>query len=607
MKKILLIGIPLYLFFCNSVLYGQDVHIRNMSEIIEVKEDSSFVRNVSVIFKESKEPYFYPIFYDGELENISNVKLFNKKKRREKPITKVKTYEEDAKLDFITSTKIKYVLIPPEKEIKLSYSSTCKQLMYFSSLAFFSHNKTDTINYRIEVPKKFNLVHNTIFKESLSYYKIDSTKTDLNSTWNIKVSPQKVEPDPFQLFGVYKNKKSPLMRIIVTPNSYKNRPANYINDWYRGEVSLKKGLNFEVKKKIDALTNNINSPAEIVNVLYNYVRNNFKYVAIEVGMGAFIPTHANTVYNNKEGDCKDLSNFLSEALNYKGIKSDIALAATFDHISDCNFPSLSSANHVITTAYINNEIILLDPTDPIHRERTPVESLQDRTIFIINDNGGKYYKVKSFTPEKNKILYQLNLKVNATDVEGDFKVSYEGISSNFLKYRFKNKSIKERTEYEKVFYEEIFRNQSISKLELLKDSDKLAYKGEISVSSKTFDDDKSKYLFIDFLPKIIETESRDSFIEGINSGNPFHKVVRAKISLNEPVLNFKPIVHTYEEDGVSLKVTIKLISNQEIECNYDFVLNHIYLEEENVNKTNEILKSFKKIINEPIILEKQKS
>ena len=49
-------------------------------------------------------------------------------------------------------------------------------------------------------------------------------------------------------------------------------------------------------------------------------------------------------------------------INYKGIKSDIALAATFDHISDCNFPSLSSANHVITTAYVNNEIILLEKT-----------------------------------------------------------------------------------------------------------------------------------------------------------------------------------------------------------------------------------------------------
>ncbi|MFY7670439.1 transglutaminase-like domain-containing protein [Tenacibaculum sp. MEBiC06402] len=578
-----------------------------MSENIEIKEDSSFVRNVSVIFQETDKPFLYPIFYDAELEKISNVKLYVKKKRRDKPISKIETYEEDAKLDFITSTKIKFVIIPANKEIKLSYSSSCKELMYFSSLPFFSHNKIDTLNYRVQVPNQFNLVHNTIYKESLSFYKIDSTKTELNSAWNIKVSPKEIEPDPLHFFRVYKNMKNPLMRIIVTPNSYKNRPTNYINDWYLGEVSSKKGLNNEVKQKIDALTKNVTNPSQIVNTLYNYVRSNFKYVMIELGMGAFVPTHANTVYYKKEGDCKDLSNFLSEALNYKGIKSDIALAATFDHISDCNFPSLSSANHVITTAYVNDEVILLDPTDPIHREGTPVESLQDRTILIVNNKGGIYHKVKSFTPEQNRILYQLDLKVDNTDIKGEFEVLYEGISSNFLKYRFKDKNKKERIDFEKTFFEVVFRNQAISNLELLYDTEKLAYKGNISVSSKTFDDDKNKYLFIDFLPKIIETESRDSFIEGINAGNPFHKIVQAKITVNEPITDFKPIIHTYKEEGISLNVTIKPISNLEIECTYDFTLNHIYLEEENVNKANEILKSFKKIINEPIILEKQKS
>ncbi|WP_157730291.1 transglutaminase-like domain-containing protein [Tenacibaculum jejuense] len=607
MKKILNALILLLFILCNFKGYCQDIHLESIQEIIEVKDDSSFTNNVSIHFKKSDERRFYPIFYDTELEKVSDIKLFIKKRKREKPIYIKKIYEEDAKLEYITSKKIKYVMIPADKEIKLSYSVSCKELMYFSSLPFFSYNQLDTLNYKIKVPENFELVYNTIYKESIPYYKIDSTKTETSSVWNIKVVPQKVEPDPFQFFGVYKNMRNPLMRIIVTPDSYKNRPTNYINDWYSEKVASKKGLNYQVKQKIDQLTANIKDPSEITNIIYNYVKNNFKYVAIEVGMGAFIPTHANAVYLNKEGDCKDLSNFLSEALRYKGISSDIALAATFDHISDCDFPSLSSANHVIAVAYLNGKVVLLDPTDSIHREGTPVESLQDRNILIVSSKGGVFHNVKSFTPEENTILYQLELKEDKTSINGTFKTTYKGISGNFLRRRIKGKNQKELLDFGNVFYEEIFRNQSISNLELFNDSEKIECKGNVSINSKSFDDGESKYLFIDFLPRIIEIENRETLIEGINLANPFHKKVRAKIRINEPIKDFDPITYDYQEEGIKLSVIIKPVSKSEIECNYDFILSHVYLEKEKVSKINEILKSFKKIINEPIILKKQKS
>ena len=127
-------------------------------------------------------------------------------------------------------------------------------------------------------------------------------------------------------------------------------------------------------------------------------------------MGAFIPSHVNEVYQNKYGDCKDLSNLLSAMLNYKGIKSDIALASTFDHTSDCDFPSLSAANHVICVAYVNGTIVMLDPTDSIHKEGTVVQSLQDRSIFIVNSNGGEFQKIIKPNTENNKIDYELSIE-----------------------------------------------------------------------------------------------------------------------------------------------------------------------------------------------------
>lgn len=599
----------LLLFFYNSIVLSQDFHLKSKSEKIKIKEDFSFVSEITIIFKKSPIPRFYPIYYDSELEHISNIQLFIKKRRSLKQVFAKKIYEEDVKSDYITSTKVKSIKIPADSEVKLTYLVSCKELMYFSSLRFFSYNEIDTLKYQIKVPKKFELTHHTIYKDSLSYFTIDSTITNTGSLWNIKVSPKKVKPDPLQFYGIYKNMKVPLMRTLVMPNSYKNKPINYMNDWYFKNLTLKKGLNTSVKQKIDELTDNITDPRQIVNILYSYVKSNFKYVAIEIGMGAFIPSHVNEVYLNKQGDCKDLSNFLSEALKYKGIESDIALAATFDHISDCDFPSLSSANHVIAIAYINGKTILLDPTDPIHLGGTPVQSLQDRTILIVNSKGGSFHQVKRFNPQQNEICYQLDLKVDTNNmlIKGSFKVDYNGISSNYLRRNLKNEGLKEFEKTGKMFYGEVFGNQSISNLTVTNTSKKLHLEGDVSINGKTFNDGSNKYLFIDFLPRLIETENRETLIVGTYLRNNFYKKMRAKIKIDEPIEIFKPIVHTYEGKGISLNVTIKAISNLEIECNYDFIFDHIFIEKENISKTNEILQSFKKIINEPIVLKKQKN
>ncbi len=608
MKSSIAALILLFFAFHNLKGLAQNIHLKSKLEKIVIEEDSSFVNEVTIIFKKSNEPRLYPIFYDTELEEVSNIKIFAKKGRRQKQLPLKNIYEEDVKLDYITSKKVKSIEIPADMDLKLTYLVSCKELMYFSSLQFFSYNQIDTLKYQIKVPEKFELTHNTMYKDSLSFYAIDSTKTSAGSLWNVKVSPKKVEPDPMHFFGIYKNMKVPLMRTLIIPSSYKNQPTKYMNDWYFKKIAQKKGLNTSIKHKIDELTDNVTDPLQIVNIIYSYVKSNFKYVAIEIGMGAFIPSHSNEVYLNKQGDCKDLSNFLSEALKYKGIESDIALAATFDHISDCDFPSLSSANHVICVAYINGETILLDPTDPIHMERTPVQSLQDRTILIINSKSGSFYEVKRFSPRQNEICYQLDLKIDTNNmlIKGAFDIDYNGISGNYLRRILESEGKKELENFGRMFYEDLFGNQSISDLVVTNESTKLHFEGNISINGKTFNDGSDKYLFIDFLPRLIETESRETLMEGTYLRSPFYKKIRAKIKMNEPIETFNPIKHTYEGEGVSLNITIRAMSNLEIECNYDFVFDHIFIEKGNISKTNEILKSFKKIINEPIILKKQK-
>ncbi len=393
------------------------------------------------------------------------------------------------------------------------------------------------------------------------------------------------------------------MRTLIIPATYKDNERKYMNDWYLQQVETRRGLNSVAIHKINELTKGISDPMKILDILYSYVKNNFKYVAIEIGMGAFVPTHANEVFINKQGDCKDLSNFLSEALNYKGIKSYIALAATYDHISDCDFPSLSSANHVICIAYIKDKPIILDPTDPIHFPETPVQSIQNRSILIINSNGGEFYKISSFSPQQNLINYEIGLEVNSNGMvmEGEFKVNYEGISGNFLKRALLYTSDDKANTAGKKHYESVFGNQSISDFKINYHNKTIKSEGKILVNGKIFKDGENRFLFIDFLPRIIETEDRETLLEGTHLGSPFNKKVSLKIKMDEPFQTFNSIEHTFSNKGVSLFLKISSPSEYTIECNYEFVFDYIFIEKENLDITNEILTSFKKITNEPII------
>lgn len=590
-----------------SNVFGQDYAIKTRLEKILIKKDTSFVNQITVTLKKSNDVIVYPIFYDAELEQIENIQVFTKKGNRFKPVKDIILHDDDLKLEYIASKKIKMIAIPYKAETKISYTVKCAELMYFSGLRFFSNDDIDTLKYQISVPNTFEFIHNTINKDSLKYLAIDSLEQNALTTWNINVIPKKVKSNPLMAFGLYKNVKEPLMRTLVLPKDYQGDGKKYMNDWYLQKTASRKGLSDVALQKIDEITIGVTNPREITKILYEYVHTNFKYVAIEIGMGAFIPTHANEVFTNKQGDCKDLSNFLSEALNYKGIKSDIALAATSQHISDCDFPSLSSADHVVCLAYIDDNPILLDPTDPIHFMNTPVESIQERSVLIINDKGGEFYKAPTFSASQNVINYNITLKANANDLlmRGEFDVHYGGISGNYLKrmqsYAGTEKAISVGIKH----YESVFNNQSVSNLKIKNQSKEITSEGSITVSGKIIKDGDNRFLFVDFLPRIFESEERETLWEGTRIGSSFHKKINLEIQMDESFQTFNSIQHSFSENGVTLDLEISSPSENVIRYTYDFVFDHIFIDQQNMIGTNKILISFKKIINDPIVFKKK--
>jgi len=591
-------------FSVNVFVSAQDLHISKKTEDIQIINDTLFTREITVLLNQSSEETTFPIFYDYELEKISDIEVYVKRGNRFKLLQNPVIHTEDVELELISSKKVKSISIPAGNETKIAYTVSCNELRYFSDLPLFAYYDIDTLNYKITVPETYSLFYNELYTDSLKYMVIDSLKSDNLTIWYFKATPVKVKPDLMIFFGIYRNMRAPIIRTTVIPGTSGNNKREFLSNWFYSNVETTRGLNSSAINKINEITDRIADSMEVINILYEYVRTNFKYVANEIGMGAFIPSHVNEVFLNKQGDCKDLSNFLCEALNHKGIKSNIALAATFHHICDCDFPSLCSANHVVCVAYLNNKPIILDPTDPIHSPGAPVQNIQDRTILIINPNGGEYYKLDRSAPQKNIIDYDVELIADSDRslMEGEFKVNYTGISGNFLKWMFYGRNVSEKEDIGRKYYKSVFNNQSISAFTLNSYPDTVIAVGKLSVDMKIFEDNDNRYLFPDFLPRLIDSEPRETLVEGSFLGNTIDKRVKLIIKMDKPFEAFNRIEHSFSGKGISLNLAITNPGDSVIEYDYEFILDHIFVTNENIDTINDILKSYKKLINEPVVL-----
>lgn len=110
------------------------------------------------------------------------------------------------------------------------------------------------------------------------------------------------------------------------------------------------------------LTEGLLDEREEVRRLYEWVRDNIEYVAVEIGIGGIQPRPAPLVLEHRYGDCKDMAVLLLAMLKAIGIEGSIVLVRTTDvGRFDESMPSLQF-NHAIVLARPSSGEVWLDPT-----------------------------------------------------------------------------------------------------------------------------------------------------------------------------------------------------------------------------------------------------
>jgi hypothetical protein len=311
---------------------------------------------------------------------------------------------------------------------EVSYTVTNSSLLFLSKLLLNSYDCMDTAHYTLEVPAACRLFYDIAGDtSSLRQFRIDSTASGGFTVWTftaVSASPVQ-EPEKSERY-VYAGRFPPCVRLLVMPASGYATGFDYFSAAYDALVKPKSALNETSAGLIASWGPGLQGHA-LAKCLFDSVKAKISYIAFEQGIGAVQPRDVNEVLEKRQGDCKDMANLLCQAFRSRGLPAWLAVSSTLGYPLDLDFPSLTSANHVICIADVEGDLQFLDATERCGIYGLPSKHTQSRHVLVLR-NGGEIIKVPVVEPLKNQALFTFDLARQENALEGTFRFQYHGLS-----------------------------------------------------------------------------------------------------------------------------------------------------------------------------------
>jgi Domain of Unknown Function with PDB structure (DUF3857)/Transglutaminase-like superfamily len=223
--------------------------------------------------------------------------------------------------------------------------------------------------------------------------------------------------------------------------------GNFMNKLNHGRDILSQ----EEAKKIQALTTDAKTDREKAEILYKYLKENTRYISVQIGVGGWQTFEADYVAKNKYGDCKALTHYMKAMLTAVGVKSYPVLINRGDDdpglIQD-DFV-LPSFNHVLLK--LASEDYFLECTNSYEPPNYLGTGNQNRKALLITESGGELIMTPAILPQDNK---EFNKATISLAENGDAHITNECRISGILQDRLRWESFnKKQEELEKYFIE----------------------------------------------------------------------------------------------------------------------------------------------------------
>ncbi|MEM6766359.1 MAG: DUF3857 domain-containing protein [Bacteroidota bacterium] len=158
----------------------------------------------------------------------------------------------------------------------------------------------------------------------------------------------------------------------------------------------------ELKVQVQEMTKEASSMAEKVDILYQYMQENTRYVSVQLGIGGWQTFEPKYVFANGYGDCKALTNYLHAMLKEVDITSYPVLVKAGRKAKDIRTDFVADQfNHVILAVVEEGDTIWVECTSTDNPAGYLGRFTQDRHALLYKDGGSKIVKTPVAYPTDN--------------------------------------------------------------------------------------------------------------------------------------------------------------------------------------------------------------
>ncbi len=163
-------------------------------------------------------------------------------------------------------------------------------------------------------------------------------------------------------------------------------------------------------------------------VLYQWVQDHIRYVAVEVGEGRVIPHPADQTLKVRYGDCKDKATLLATLLRIAGVDSVPVLVRTRTGFPlRVQWPMINAFNHVILEIRTDRGPVLADPTSDFVPLGSLPSSDQNVEMLVLDPEDPRFFVSPQSLPQNNLSELRFDVRVDESGVlSGTFRLSFTG-------------------------------------------------------------------------------------------------------------------------------------------------------------------------------------
>lgn len=186
----------------------------------------------------------------------------------------------------------------------------------------------------------------------------------------------------------------------------------------------------DIRNKVQVLTSEIEDPKEKLQAIFEFIRDNIRYLAIEVGIGRYQPHRASEVFRHRYGDCKDMMGLLITMAKEIGFKVYPAFVLTRSQGEiDTSLVSPAWFNHAIALAeFSDGTRIWMDPTERgcLFGELPWYD--QNVSGLVIRENGkSEFVQTPMVSPEENRVFRKWYIHVDSSGMgRGEVFIEFYG-------------------------------------------------------------------------------------------------------------------------------------------------------------------------------------